>query len=153
MSINVITKNPVDNAIALIRECIETNQNLSGVNFSSFFAYVIKVASDVMYDILSEMERQGCTEEKSSLPITESEEVRNLFFVIKRRIIETSNFLEQELGRGKVSFDNINKAITFIGLMSYCDCDPGLRKIDNLIQKLSVANENEAMNQMAKKYF
>ena len=87
MSINVITKNPVDNAIALIRECIETNQNLSGVNFSYFLAYVIKAVSDVMYGILSEMERQGCTEEKSSLPITESEEVRNLFFVIKRRII------------------------------------------------------------------
>lgn len=145
----------VNRAMSLVKQDIEINKKLSGIDFSYFLGTAINIISTQVFAVATGIDKPNRFEENTDTQfrITDNERMRNLFVSIQFGIAGTARALEEELQGKKIIFFNAPKAITAIGLIRACDCYDELEKIENFVQELMSADGLDEVNNKATNLF
>jgi prenyltransferase beta subunit len=144
----------VSRAISLVKQDIEINKKLLGIDFSYFLGTAINIISKQVFAVATKIDKPNRFEETDTqFRITDSERMRNLFVSIQFGIAGTARALEEQFQGKKVIFFNTLKAITAIGLIRACDCYDELEKIENFVQELMSADGLDETNHKATDLF
>ena len=143
----------VDRAKKLIRGDVKKNDDLSGINFSSFLGDVLNEIIRALFKVSTEMMQLDYGHTSNIPRVTDSAIIQKMFNDVIFKFAKTIKHLKQTDSFKDLDFTDTQNAIVIIGLIHCRDVATELKRLESFIEDLVVNRENHEENEKASTFF